>query len=431
MRSLLCSVFLAASAAWMPSAFADDVALPPFYAAATQLKAEGPLGTVLAREAVETAIPGAEALRIVYVSSDVRDKPTISTALVIAPAGPAPAEGRPIVAWAHGTTGTAESCGPSQVFGPAVDLNQYFLVGGTSWTDFGIPAATSLIKAGAVLVATDYQGLGGGGRHQYAVAASQARDVINSVRAVGSLGLSGSGHKAVVYGWSQGGGATIAAAGLPDYIAATGTAFDAIDIVGFVAMAPDDVAAALPGGALDDAGSVQLIAGLEGQFSDNIFNFTHFVMNMWGMQAAFPELKMTDLFTDEGAADIDAIVSRKCMHAASDTLNFAYGTSYKTLLKPAPANAKAWASAMIEGSVAPVKPVAPVIIYWGTKDTTVPPVMGKIYRDQMCGRGGNVARVQLAGDESHFTTPGAAEPLYVPWMMDRLAGKPAADGCAG
>ena len=36
----------------------------------------------------------------------------------------------------------------------------------------------------------------------------------------------GAGKKTVVYGWSQGGGAVIAAASLPDYLAQQGTASD-------------------------------------------------------------------------------------------------------------------------------------------------------------------------------------------------------------
>jgi hypothetical protein len=86
--------------------------------------------------------------------------------------------------------------------------------------------------------------------------------------------------------------------------------------------------------------------------------------------------------------------------------------------------------ALVRGSVLPVKPVAPVVIYWGTKDVTNPPVMGKLYRDQMCKLGGNVARVQLAGEQDHYTTPPTAQPLYVPWVRDRFEGKPIPDGCA-
>lgn len=71
-----------------------------------------------------------------------------------------------------------------------------------------------------------------------------------------------------------------------------------------------------------------------------------------------------------------------------------------------------------------MKPPVPVIIFWGTRDTTVPPVMGELYQQQMCKLGASVTRVQLAGEQNHFTTPAAAEPLYVPWVADRFAGKP-------
>lgn len=412
------------------AAAAAEVDLPPFYEAAGALAVQGKLGEVLAREAVATPIPNALAWRIAYVSSDVGERQTISTALVVAPAGDPPAEGRAILGWAHGTTGTAQNCGPSQVLNPAQELNEYFLIGGTSWTDFGIPGLGQMIAEGYVVVATDYQGLGGGGQHQYAVAATQGRDAINALRAAGSLGLSGIGRKAAIYGWSQGGGTVLAAASLPDYIAQTGTAFDGIEMVGFGAMAPQDVAVLIPPEALTEAGADKLIPALAAKFSDNVFNFTHFAMSMWAMPAAFPELKLTDVFTKDGAAQIDAILSRKCMHSAADTLNFAFADSYKTLLAPQPANGLAWAKALVAASVTPQKPVAPMVIYWGTKDTVIDPVMGKLYRDQMCGLGGDVTRVQLEGEQSHFTTPGSATPLFLPWIKDRLAGAPAPNGCA-
>jgi hypothetical protein len=117
------------------------------------------------------------------------------------------------------------------------------------------------------------------------------------------------------------------------------------------------------------------------------------------------------------------------MHAAADTLNYAYASEYKTLLNPKPKNTPAWTLALVRGSVAPVKPVAPVVIYWGTKDTVVQPVMGKMYQDQMCKLGGNVERIQLAGEQTHFSTPGAAAPLYPLWVKERVAGRALANGC--
>jgi hypothetical protein len=299
---------------------AAEVALPPFYQAIANISPDKPLGTVVAKEPVKTKIPGAEAWRIAYVSSDVTEKKTLSTALVIAPKGAPPAGGRPIVAWAHGTTGTAQNCGPSQLEDPAQDLNEYFLVGGTSWTDFGLPAATQFIGKGYVLVATDYQGLGGGGIHQYGLAATNGRDLFNSVRAVGSMGLSGGAKKAAAYGWSQGGGATIAAGTLKNYIGATGTAFDGVDFVGMVAMAPQDVAVLIPPGATEDGAANKMMAELAAAFGDTAFNFAHYAMAMWAIPSAFPELKFTDVFTPEGAAVLNEILSKKCMHAAGDTI---------------------------------------------------------------------------------------------------------------
>lgn len=406
-----------------------EPSIPPFYESLQNITLSGKLGQVIKQEKIATAVKGAQAWRIAYISSDVNERPTISTALVVAPTGKAPAGGRPIMAWAHGTTGTAQSCGPSQVLNPAVSLNQYFLVNGNSWTDYGLPNLETFIQEGFVVVGTDYQGLGAGGRHQYVVSATQGRDAINSVRAVGSMTEIGAGKKAVVYGWSQGGGTTIAAASLPEYIAQRGTAFDGIEFVGFVAMAPPDVAIVAGGKSLDQAGADKMLGELIQGFSDNIFNFTHFAMNMWGTQAAFPKLKLTDIFTDQGAKMLDEVLLNKCIHVASDTLNFGYANSYKTLLRDKPSNTLEWAKAFIQGSVAPVKPVAPVVIYWGTKDTVVPPVMGQLYQKQMCGLGGNIDRVQLAGEQTHFTTPGAASPLYLPWIKDRIAGKPLANAC--
>jgi hypothetical protein len=408
---------------------AAQPAVPPFYRAAAQLKPEGRLGQILRQEPLATPLPGAQAWRIAYVSSDVQNRRTVATALVVAPAGPPPKQGRPVMAWAHGTTGTAQNCGPSQLLDPAQPLNQYVLPGGNSWTDYGLPNVEPFLKEGYVVVATDYQGLGGGGAHQYAVAATQARDAIDSVRAAASLAASGAGRTAVVYGWSQGGGAVLAAAGLAEYVARKGTAADGIRLVGFVALAPYDVAVAMPAAASDQAGAEKLLDGLVSAFSDNVFNFTHFAMSVWGTAAAFPGLRADNLFTADGARALDNIFANKCMHPAADTLNYAYAAQYKSLLAPHPANALAWTQAFLQGSVAPVKPIAPVVIYWGTADTVVPPVMGKLYQAQMCALGGNVARVQLPGEQTHFSTPGAAAPLYLAWVKDRVAGRPAPDAC--
>lgn len=413
----------------MPTESFGPVAMGDFYKSIPPLNPNTKLGTVVKSEKIPTTMPGVNVWKIAYVSSDVQERKTLATGIIAAPQGIAPQSGRPIVAWAHGTTGTAQTCGPSQVINPAQPLNQYFMLNGNSWTDFGLPAMESFIKAGYVIVATDYQGLGGGGKHQYTVAATQGRDVINSIRAAASFKDVNPGLNAVVYGWSQGGGATIAAAGLSDYLAKKGSIRDGISVLGFVAMAPFDVGVTLPTGQLTAAEATQYLQKLSDAFGTNVFDFTHYAQNIWGMVAAFPELQLTDIFTDEGAKIADEVFLRKCMHVASDTFNYTYSKNYKTLLRSPIKNANAWIKANLQSSVLPVKPMAPVIIYFGNHDTTVPPIMGKLYYEQMCKMGANMTRVQLPGDQNHFSTPATAEPFYVQWIADRFAGKLAPNGC--
>ncbi len=413
-------------------AFGGTVAAPPmapFYESVMQMTPAGKLGQIIKKEQIPTSLKDAQAWKIAYISSDVRERKTIATALVIAPVGPAPKEGRPILAWAHGTTGSAQNCGPSQVIDPTRALNQYFLMDGNSWTDFGIPNGQEFINEGYVVVATDYQGLGGGGKHQYAVAGTNGRDVINSARAASSMTEVGAGKKTVLYGWSQGGGATIAAASLPDYLAQNGTAADNLQYLGFVALAPEDVAAMLPKVPTDESGAAKLMKGFTEANVPNIFLFSHYVMGLWGAQAAYPELKLTDVLTEEGVKVVDQLASNKCMHVMADSFNYAYGDQYKSLLKSEPSNTLAWIKSFVDASVKPVKPVAPVIIYWGTKDTAVPPIMHELYQKQMCAMGANVGRIQLPGEQTHFTTPGVSAPMYLQWVKDRINGKPLENGC--
>ena len=422
-------VVLSAALGILSSTVYADPPMPPFYASVMKMAAEGKLGQVISKEKITTSVKGAQAWKIAYISSDVAGRKTIATGTIIAPVGPSPKEGRPILAWAHGTTGSAQNCGPSQIIDPTSALNEYFLMDGNSWTDYGIPNGQEFINQGYVVVATDYQGLGGGGKHQYAVAQTNGRDVINSARAASSMKEVGAGKKTVVYGWSQGGGATIAAASLPDYQALQGTAADNLQYLGFVALAPEDVAAMLPNVPADEAGAKKLMNGFTQANVPNVFLFAHYMMGLWGTQAAFPDLKLSDVLTDEGVKVVDKLSRNKCMHVLADTFSYAYGDNYKTLLKPEPSNSLAWVKAFVNGSVNPVKPTAPVVIYWGTKDTAVPPIMHELYQKQMCGMGANVGRIQLPGEQTHFTTPGVSAPMYLDWVKDRIAGKPLANSC--
>ena len=429
MKTSITSLVLASLLGLLSLSVYADPPVPPFYEEVIKMSPQGKLGQILKKEKIKTSVKGAHAWRIAYISSDIAERKTIATGLIVAPIVQAPKEGRPILAWAHGTTGSAQNCGPSQITNPASPLNEYFLMDGNSWTDYGIPNVEEFIKEGYVIVATDYQGQGGGGKHQYAVAGTNGRDAINSARAASSMTEVSAGKKTIIYGWSQGGGATIAAASLPDYQALKGTAADNLQYLGFVALAPDDIAVMLPKLPADESSANKLMNEFTQANIPNVFLFAHYVMGLWGAQAANPNLKLTDILTDEGAKVVNRLASNKCVHVMADTFNFAYGDQYKSLLKPTASNSLAWIKAFIDGSVKPVKPVAPVVIYWGTKDTAVPPIMHELYQKQMCAMGANVGRNQLPGEQSHFTTPGVSAPMYLAWVKDRIAGKPLENAC--
>lgn len=405
-----------------------DPLMPPFYDSVMKMAPDGKLGQVIAKEPISTSVKGAQAWRIAYISSDSAGRKTISTGSLIAPISKAPAEGRPVVAWAHGTTGTAQNCGPSQVFNPTAPLNQYFLVGGSSWTDYGIPSVETFISKGYVVVATDYQGLGGGGKHQYNMPATNSLDLINSARAASSFKGIGANKKVILIGWSQGGGSVVAASTNSDYFNQTGTAADNLQLLGSVAMAPGDVAALVPK-PTDAASAKQVMDGVADGFTKNVFDFAHYAMTMWGLEAANPNLKLTDIFTDEGAKVVNEIVSNKCVHVAASTFGYAYGDNYKSLMRGQRSNDLAWANALVNGSLKPAKPIAPMVIYWGTKDVVVAPIMNQIYQEKVCKLGGNIQRVQLPGEQTHFSTPPTSEQFYLPWIQDRMDGKQFPNGC--
>jgi pimeloyl-ACP methyl ester carboxylesterase len=422
MLALVCSQLISLNTKAAPS-------VPPFYVVASQIKPEGKLGQVVKKEKVATEIPGAQAWRIAYISSDVNNLKTISTGLLIAPIGQAPKGGRPIVSWSHGTTGSAQNCGPSQQINPAVPLNEYYLMNGNSWEDYGVLSLAELIKEGYVVVATDYQGLGGGGKHQYAVGETQGRDTINAIRAAGAIKEVGAGKKALLYGWSEGGYSVLSAGGSKEYLAQTGTAFDGIELVGVVALSPVNLSGVAQYAMMSSSNnSDQAMEKITAPLSQNIFLWGHLAGMMYGMQAAYPEkLQLTDWFTPEGAAVFDQLSNNKCFHVLSDTLTYSYGDNYKSLVKSVPINTQAWIEVMIAGGIPNNAPTVPVLVFRGTKDA-VPKPMVDIYEAQMCKMGGNVQHIELDG-ATHFTSPLEAQRTFLPWINDRFANKPLANGC--
>lgn len=136
-------------------------------------------GDVLRSEAVELTGPltGESGWRILYRSTTAEGAPAVVSGIVLVPEGAAPEGGRPVVAWAHGTTGIADRCAPSAT-------------GNLFYDDYGAEGR-SLLNQGFVVTATDYHGLGTPGVHTYHRSEELARATIDSVTAAHRLSKAG------------------------------------------------------------------------------------------------------------------------------------------------------------------------------------------------------------------------------------------------
>ena len=151
-------------------------------------------GAVLrVRPQIGGAPANAKAFRVIYRSTGINGEPIAVSGTIIYPDGPAPPEGRNVVAWAHYTTGVAQRCAPT-------------LLPNLSGTIAGLE---ELLKRGYVVVATDYEGLGLPGVHAYLVGVSEAHSVLDSVRAARNLSNAHATNRFIVWGHSQGGHAAL------------------------------------------------------------------------------------------------------------------------------------------------------------------------------------------------------------------------------
>jgi pimeloyl-ACP methyl ester carboxylesterase len=168
------------------------------------------------------ALPGAQTRLITYVSDDSHGAPIVVSGTVSVPKSTPPEGGWPVISWAHGTTGYADTCAPSADTADGLVHDYVSIVS---------PMLDSWVTRGYAVVQTDYQGLGTPGGHPYVDGVSEANTVTDIVRAARDLDP-GIGTRWVAIGHSQGGQAALFTAqdaerGDPD-----------LDLLGVVSIAP-------------------------------------------------------------------------------------------------------------------------------------------------------------------------------------------------
>jgi alpha-beta hydrolase superfamily lysophospholipase len=353
---------------------------------------------------------GANAWKVLYKSTLHDGRAVAVSGLVIAPKGKAPKQGRPVVAWAHGTLGGARDCAPSIPDNPARDLEDYYTYGSSYTIDVGVPALTQMLKAGYVVTATDYQGLGTPGVHQYTVVGTEANNVLDSVKAAQRLPGTGTGSDVVVLGWSQGGGAAIFAGQTGETSYAKG-----LHVRGVAALAPaantgpDILGLVAPGPTSSLSPSVSAVQQL------NAFR---------GFAAAYSNLKLGDVVAQPGKAPLKALGNQCTIHLGDvvQELEVDPETFFK---RPLPT---AWRARFEQNTDGNQPTVAPVLVMQGTADTVVNPNGSAQYVQRAC-RFGRPVQYSLYPGDNHQTIPFAARTQYVRWIADRFAGSRAPTNC--
>lgn len=359
-------------------------------------------GRLLSYEPLTTHIDGAKAWRVRYVSRDVNRVAHEVSGLVIAPAGDG--ANRPIVTWCHGTTGLGDAACPSAQPDPARELTLYYSPEASQQIDYGVPGVQGFIDAGWVVCATDYQGLGTAGMHQYTVNRTNARDAVNIAHAARQLDA-GAGTALGCIGWSQGGGAAAAVAELdPDD-------YRDLRLVGTVPMSPGVSKIAL-----------QNPEGVTAALKDSsIPPDSHLFMVLAAHQVANPStLKLSDVFTPVGIQILERAWNAQPVHHLNDTLVRMFGFK-GAVLNPNPANWAAWEAAVDEGSAATRKPVAPVLVCIDTfrNGSVVPVSWQTAYVDAAKALGGTV-EVRNYPNDDHFSLPQSCVGDARAWLTELL-----------
>lgn len=377
---------------WMSAAFSTSPAgaQSDFYTPTTAEIAGGRPGTVIRTEILKGTPEGATAYRMLYRSLGLDGKPIAVSGVAIVPSGPVPPGGRPIVAWAHPTTGVQPQCGPSR----AGDIFQ------------SIQGLRAMIARGYIVAATDYPGLGAPGTYPYLVGESEGRSVIDSVRAARQLAGASAGRRFAVWGHSQGGHAALFTGILAKRLAPE------LNLVGVAAAAPATELGPLLADDIDTDGGRNLTA-----------------MTLWSWTRVY-KAPLTKIIYEQAIPVVD-VLAADCIESLPDILSRLRPTKAlerKFLIDEDFAARQPWHSLLDRNSPGLVPRGIPVFLAQGTEDTLVRPQVTRNYADKLCAAGSAVRFEALQG-VGHLPAAEDSAAAAVDWMEQRFNGAPPPNDC--
>lgn len=361
--------------------------LDSFYSTPSPLPPGRP-GQIIRQEPIGVPVENGNGYRMMYYTQLPDGRLAVSSGMVFVPSSPAPAGGRKVVAWAHGTVGLGDECAPSRQQNPTTAIS--------TWV-------SGMLARGYVVTATDYTGLGTAGTPYYLIGESEARDVLNSVRAAQNFLGANASNQFAVFGHSQGGHAALfttqeASSYAPE-----------LHLVATTAAAP---AAELP-------------ALLEQQYQEGVsWAIGPIVSVSWPNY--YPGLSNGDVVSSAGMRNYQRLAG-ECVVNEVGSILFR-STIKSSYYKVDPIQNTSWyAAANNQVPQAPPKNV-PTLIVQGLSDTVVLPDTTALLVSQYCAAGSNISTMWL-GQTTHLPTALIAGPTVAEWLQARFEGQPAYSTC--
>ena len=317
----------------------------------------------------------ATAVRVEYRTTDPAGAAITATGLLLTPLRNRVPK---TVVWAHGSTGLADRCAPSQN-------------AGVFWPE-ARQAVAELLRRGWTVAAPDYPGLGTPAPHPYLVGDSEGRAVIDIVKAARNLDR-GLGYAYAIDGHSQGGQAALFAGELaPSYDGP-------LVLRGVAAIAP--------------ASNVDLLAPVipdtEGK--------GYLVMGVLGLAAVDPSVNPAALFAPPAKTqDKRDALERGCLY---EILAAFAGLSRTDFLVGGNLPDAVVAKLARRDNPAQRPSSAPILVVQGTADEAVPADVTGLLVEQLRAYPQPVEVVMLEGathDEAVFDTT----TLVADWIAARL-----------
>lgn len=319
--------------------------------------------------------------KVVYESTSLSGGQREVSGVIIVPNAPPPPGGRDVISWAHPTTGIAQACAPSR------GRNLFI----------SIPGLSTLIADGYVIAATDYPGLGTPGMHPYLVGVSEARAVIDAVRAARELPEADASDRYVAWGHSQGAQAALFVGEIaPEYA-------PELSLAGVIAAAPPtsleqnlhNILGTVPG---------RLLAA--------------YTLVSWSSIYDTP----MDAVTHHPAIPIVKLVARQCSQTRFEASRVLITAKLLTssMLLPTFWTSPVWVGAANENSADPARVTAPLFVIQGTSDPVVTPSITEAFVRSACADGAHVDLLRLDGG-GHFWAGLTSAPFAIDWLKARFA----------